>query len=123
MGNFERQDFEIKELVRRRNKTKYFMKKSKASCSMDDVHGFIYGGMSARFWMMRKHINLLSKEDLINLPLYSWECITILTKYRTIDLLIKNQSDMFDLLYFLISKLKTIDGNAGSAKELVRSRV
>ena len=99
------------------------MKKSKASCNWSEVTGFIYGGMSARFWMMRKHINLLSKEDLANLPLYSWECITITTKYRTIDLLIKNQTDMSDLIYFLIIKLKTIDGNAGSAKELVRERV
>ena len=66
------------------------MKKSKASCGMDEINGFLYGGMSARFWMMRKHINLLSKKDLNKLPLYSWECITILTKNRTIDLVIKN---------------------------------
>ena len=30
---------------------------------------------------------------------------------------------MFDLIYFLISKLKTIDGNVGSAKQLVRNRI
>ena len=61
MGAFERQDFEIKELNRRKKKAKYFMKKSKASCSFSEVNGFLYGGMSTHFWIMRKHINLLSK--------------------------------------------------------------
>ena len=69
---------------------KFSTKKSKACCNLKDITGFIYGGSSARFWMMRKHINQLSKDDLENLPLYSWECISIITQHRTIDLVIKN---------------------------------
>ena len=73
--------------------------------------------------MMRKHINLLSKSDLNNLPLYSWECLSIETKDRTIDLVIKDQEDLFDFLYFLITKIQTIDGNHGSAVPLVQDRI
>jgi hypothetical protein len=72
---------------------------------------------------MRKHINLLTKNDLDNLPLYSWECLSIETKHRTIDLVIKNQEDLFELLYFLISKIQTIDGNRGSANIMVQERI
>lgn len=31
--------------------------RSKASCKLSDIRGFIYGGFSSRFWMLRKHIN------------------------------------------------------------------
>ena len=67
----------------------YDEKKSNASCRISDITGFIFGGFNSRFWMMRKHINLLNKEQLLNtLPFYSWQCLSIETKYRTIDLVI-----------------------------------
>ena len=36
---------------------KWIIKKSKASFRLDQIKSFIYGAMSSRFWMMRKHIN------------------------------------------------------------------
>ena len=36
---------------------KWIIRKSKASFKLDQIKSFIYGGMSSRFWMMRKHIN------------------------------------------------------------------
>jgi hypothetical protein len=70
--------------------------------------------MSARFWMMRKHINQLQRNDLDNLPLYAWECISVETSMRTIDLVIHNQNDMMSFITYLIHTLKTIDGQRGS---------
>ena len=34
---------------------------SAGSCSVKDIQNFIYGGMSSRFWMLRKHIITMSK--------------------------------------------------------------
>jgi len=38
--------------------------KSKGSCSVKDIQNFIYGGMSSRFWMLRKHIITMTKKEL-----------------------------------------------------------
>lgn len=32
-------------------------KKSSASCRLGDIKGIIYGGLSTRFWLCRKHMN------------------------------------------------------------------
>ena len=32
---------------------------SNASCDVSDIKGFVYGGFSSRFWLLRKHINFL----------------------------------------------------------------
>ena len=37
-------------------KNKYKAKKSDCSCSLDDVKGVIFGGISSRFWLYRKFI-------------------------------------------------------------------
>jgi hypothetical protein len=73
--------------------------------------------------MMRKHVCLLGKDDLDKLPMYAWECLSIETKDRTIDLVIRDQQDMFDFLHFLITKIRTIDGNRGSAVPLMQNRI
>ena len=31
--------------------------KSKSSCKLSEIQGFVYGGFNSRFWMLRKHIN------------------------------------------------------------------
>ena len=80
----------------------------------------MYGGFSARFWLMRKHIIQLTPVELENLPFYCWECISIETQYRTIDLVIKDLSDMETLLKFLIYKLETQNGQKGSASKLFK---
>lgn len=33
---------------------------SNSSCDLDDIEGFVYGPFTSRFWLMRKHINLMS---------------------------------------------------------------
>lgn len=52
-------------------------KSSSASCSIDDVQSILFGGMNARFWMLRKHFNSLSLDELKYVPFYSWQCITL----------------------------------------------
>lgn len=46
--------------------------KSFASCKIKDIKGFIYGGLSSRFWMLRKHTNFLDHAACENLPFYAW---------------------------------------------------
>ena len=41
------------------NNKDYAWVKSFGSCKVDDIHGIIFGGLSSRFWMLRKHINLM----------------------------------------------------------------
>ena len=50
---------------------------SSTSCCLSDINGIIYGGLSSRFWMLRKHINSLNNQQLKNVPFYSWDCITL----------------------------------------------
>ena len=49
-------------------------KESSASCDLDDLIGILYGGISSRYWMLRKHINSLeiSKISDEDIPFYSW---------------------------------------------------
>lgn len=45
----------------------YEVKHSKANCKLKYINSFIYGGMSSRFWMLRKHtisINFEAGSDL-----------------------------------------------------------
>ena len=74
--------------------------KSNASCKLKSIKGIMYGGISSRFWMLRKHINSLSTDDLKwgKVPFYSWECITLNTEDRDIDLVIKDEDDMMKLI-------------------------
>lgn len=92
---------------------------SNASCRFSEIEGIIFGGMSSRFWMLRKHINSLDSESLKKLPFYSWNCITLQLKRRDIDLVIKDDASMELFLKFLIYQLKTMDGSRGSATQLL----
>ena len=64
--------------------------KSKASCKLNTIKGIMFGGISSRFWMLRKHINSIPLENLrLNkVPFYSWECITLQLEERDVDLVI-----------------------------------
>ena len=95
---------------------------SSASCSIDEIQSFVYGGFSSRFWIMRKHINSMQPRDLRCLPFYCWQCITLKTKRRDIDLVIKDSKDMQMLLEFLIISLKTLDGVRDTAKNHILSK-
>lgn len=48
------------------------------------------------------------------IPFYSWEAITLQLEHRDVDLVIKDEKDMEDLLMILIDALKTVDGSRGS---------
>ena len=48
------------------------VKKSSASCRIEDIMQISFGGFNARFWAMRKHINTLQDFQIENLPFYSW---------------------------------------------------
>ena len=78
---------------------------SKASCDISSIQSFTHGGFSSRFWLLRKHINSMLPKDLSDLPFYCWECLTIRTDSRDINLVIKDEKDMKYLLEFLIVAL------------------
>ena len=92
---------------------KYVYHKSCASCKFSELKGFIYGGISSRFWMMRKHI--ISSFERVEPEFYSWECISLEMENRTIDLVIKDERVMTCFIKLLIHKLNTVDGQANSA--------
>ena len=53
----------------------YVKNQSNSTCLVEDIDGFIYGGFSSRFWMMRKHINSLDIHNTAassDLPFYAW---------------------------------------------------
>jgi len=37
----------------------YHEHQSSACCNLDEIEGFIFGGLNSRFWMLRKHINMI----------------------------------------------------------------
>ena len=93
--------------------------KSKCSCEINQITGFIFGGFSSRFWMLRKHINSMDRVKIEQLPFFSWECISIEIKDRKIDLVIRDENHMNLLLKFLIYHLETIDGKRHSARPVI----
>lgn len=56
---------------------KFRDRKSSGSCKVADIQNILFGGVSSRFWMLRKHINTLDDAELKSLPFYSWQCITL----------------------------------------------
>ena len=47
-----------------------------------------------------------------------WQCISIKTKTRNVNLIIKNEQTMLNLLFVLINALDTVDGSRHSAERL-----
>ena len=73
------------------NKTKLQkLRHSSASCYIDEIESFVFGGSTSRFWMLRKHI-LTDFENHKKMPFFSWECITLQLKGRDINLVFKNE--------------------------------
>ena len=58
----------------------------------------------------------MDKSEYQNLPFYAWQCISLQTADRTIDLVIKDEKQMAIFLQFMIWSLKTVDGKSGSAE-------
>ena len=68
---------------------------------------------------MRKHFNTIDRAKLDECAFFCWECISIETAHRNIDLVIQNEKEMRMLLKFLIQAIETIDGVKGSACKLI----
>lgn len=94
---------------------------SSSSCRVEDIQAIIYGGQSSRFWMLRKHINTLPRALMESLPIFSWNCITLQLGHRDVDLVIRKDEDMKRLLRFLIWRMRTLDGQKGTAEPLVNA--
>ena len=94
----------------------YVYKKSNSSFALDDIEGLIYGGISSRFWMLRKQMITMNAKKVKNGQgaFYSWQCLTIQLKNRDIDLVIPNQKDMDDLLEVILDALNTVNGKKNS---------
>lgn len=97
----------------------FFERESSATCLISDITAFVVGGFSSRFWVLRKHINSLNKEELKRIPFHSWSCITLKIGRRDIDLVIKNEKHMAIFQKFLIYSLNTLNGIKNSAKPLL----
>lgn len=73
----------------------YMLSKSYASCDISDIKSIIVGGMSSRFWLLRKYMNSLDNKVIIDkkkVPFYAWDCLTIMLPHRDIDLVIRKES-------------------------------
>ena len=81
----------------------------------------MYGGITSRFWVLRKHTNSLSEDYLKRnaLPFYYWQCLTLQLANRDVYLVIQNERQMSLLLKLLVHFLKTIDGHKNSAVPLI----
>ena len=49
------------------------------------------------------------------MPYYAWECLCIELPNRNVDLIIKNENDMINLISLLIWRTETINGVAGTS--------
>jgi hypothetical protein len=74
-------------------KVEYELDKSSASHHISQIESIMFGGLSSRFWSLRKHINYMSTEsqNMKSMPFFAWECITLKLSHRDVDIVIKNQ--------------------------------
>ena len=126
------QDFDLDEEIRK-IKAQYQFVKSSCSTKISDIEGIVFGGTSSRFWIYRKHkcsldFNLIKNDTLstkkarrTSLPFYSWQCISLYLKDRSVDLVIKNEKNMDLFIRFLVMSLNTIDGNKDSAEIFIQN--
>ena len=92
--------------------------KSFVSCKISDIKGFIFGGMSSRFWMLRKFI--IGKIDLNDkIIIKSWKCLTLQLEHRDIDIIIHEDRDMKMFLKFLLFALRSVNGVRDSGLKLL----
>ena len=96
----------------------YEYKKSSCSTPLDKIVGIIYGGLSSRFWLYRKHMNYMSFSSVKNgqAAFYAWQCITLQLENREIDLVIPDDNDMDCLIEVLVEAMNTVDGCKNSAE-------
>lgn len=96
-------------------------KTSSSGFWVDDIQMITFGGFSSRFWMLRKHFNSQRPQDInLDAPFYSWECLTIDTGNRDVDLVIRCEQHMKYVLKFMISGMRTLDGRKGTADKMLK---
>lgn len=115
----EQNTYIVKQLIGEKNwddRMQFRRDDSLASCYISEIQSFVFGGFTSRFWLLRKHINSMEAKDLDQLPFYAWECLTLRLARRDVNLVIKDQKDMQQIIEFLVISLQTLDGVRGTAK-------
>lgn len=51
---------------------------------------------------------------------HAWECITIQMENRDVDLVIRDEGDMLNLISLLVFELQTLDGQQGTASRVLK---
>lgn len=106
---------------------------SNSSCKIDDIQSIIFGGFSSRFWIFRKHMISMDYDTMLfdsqepgvktSFPFFNWQCVTLVFSTRTVDLVIKNEHQMDQLLGYLVQQMQSIDGKKGTAKFYIEAAV
>ena len=52
------------------------------------------------------------------MPFYSWQCLTLNLKERSVDLVIPNDRDFDRLVKYLLYKMDSVDGNKDSGLKI-----
>ncbi|CDW73195.1 UNKNOWN [Stylonychia lemnae] len=79
----------------------------KKQIALKDVIGIIYGGQITTFLLQKENIlKIILNGDENKHPFYAWECISIETQNRTLDLVIKDQAQLMWLLSVLLILVK-----------------
>ena len=99
-----------------------FQVPSSASHRISDIQVITFGGMSSRFWVLRKHISYMPKAYLTakSMPFFAWQCISLTLAHREVDIVVKDDKDQNNLVKYILYKMRTIDGRAGSADQILK---
>ena len=114
-------DFQFSELDEELDNIKFNDQVSTASCFIKDIKYIMFGGFSSRFWMHRKDIISTPIKEQHKIPFLSWQCLTLVTSTRYIDLVIKDEQDMEKIIKYLIFSMKTVDGKRDSAVPILEA--
>ena len=91
---------------------------SSGSCRLDQIQSILLGPSSSRFWLYRKEMNTMDMrkfKDGSKIPFYAWECLTINLSHREVNLVIRNEQDMDNLLKLIIYKTNSLNGKANTS--------
>ena len=78
-----------------------------------------YGGITSRFWMLRKHLITMKKNDP-NIPFYSWQCVTLNVVNRDVDLIIEDDKDMNEFLMLISHRINTVNNYRDTKEDIIR---
>lgn len=99
---------------RERIKNEFAAKQSSGSGKLSDIDGILFGGISSRFWLYRKHMICMDLQVYANakkkVPFFAWDCITLQKSARDVDLVITNEAQMLLFIKFLIWSKESVNG-------------